>query len=151
MRYELTFESTLRGTREEVFRAFTSADGLVEEMRPYFRFTMPEGIRSLADVDFKPGEVAYSTRVWLFGIVPIGRFDVTLLELVPNEGFVEESPLAGMRYWRHERRLSDGAEKGEVVLRDKVQFEPAIGGALSKRFIEAFFRHRHEVLRKRFR
>jgi len=150
MLHHLHFESTLRGSRQDIFRAITSADGIAEEMRPYFRFSMPEGIRSLDDVDFRPGEVAYSTTVWLFGLVPIGRFHVTLIELVPNEGFVEASPLAGMKYWRHERRLADGAVEGEVVLRDEVRFEPLFASGVTKRFIEAFFRHRHAELRRRF-
>ncbi len=150
MPHQLRFESTLRGTREEIFRAITSAEGIADEMRPYLLFSMPKGIRSLGDLDFRPGEVLYRTHIWLFGVLPIGRFDVTLLELSPNEGFVEQSPMAGMRLWRHERRLEDGASEGEVVLRDDLRFEPLFAASVTKRFVEALFRHRHQVLRRRF-
>lgn len=151
MPFHLRFESTLASTREQLWQWITSPEGIRSEMRPWLHLSMPEGVRSLEDLDFRPGEVLYRSQIRLFGFLPVGSFHLTLLELTPNDGFIEQSPITGMKLWRHERRLMSCAEAdGHVTLVDEVTVEPYFGTALVKAFVRAFFDNRHRVLRERF-
>lgn len=150
MPIHLRFESTLNAPREVIWRFVTSSEGIRAEMRPYLNFSLPEGIRRLEDLDFRPGEVLYRSRMRLFGVLPIGTFHVTLLELTPNEGFIEESPMTGMRLWRHERRLVDAKTQGQTQVVDELTVVPRLGTALTRWFLRMLFEHRHRVLREKF-
>src|SRR5262249_32156412 len=118
-------------------------------MRPFFRMTVPPGVRNITDVTVRPGEALFRSRILLFGVLPIDHSDLTLLELRPGEGFVEESPMGSMRLWRHERWLEPlaGATAG-VILTDRLTFEPRWARSLVAWFIATAFRHRHAVLRR---
>jgi ligand-binding SRPBCC domain-containing protein len=150
-RIELRFESRLDASPEAVWKWITSVQGISAEMWPFFRMTVPHGVYSLADVDFRPGVPLFRSRVFLLGFVPIGYSDLTLLQLVPGEGFVEQSPTPSMKLWRHERRLSPApARESGVVLSDRLTFEPRWAPSLVSWFIERVFQHRHAVLRSNF-
>jgi len=88
--------------------------------------------------------------VFLFGIVPIDYSDLTLLELTPGNGFVEQSPMGSMKLWRHERRIQTAHPGDVVTVTDRLTFEPGWASALVVRFIKKVFEHRHDVLRRHF-
>jgi ligand-binding SRPBCC domain-containing protein len=157
---ELVFRSALRASPARVWEWMTSVDGIAAELWPFFRMTMPPGVRSLTDVAssaasgvpirWQPGKLLFRSHVFLFGILPIDRSDLTLLELTPGTGFVEESPMLSMRLWRHERWLTPTADGAGVILTDRLTFAPRWATPLVAWFIARTFTHRHAVLRRAF-
>ena len=148
---ELTFRSRLRAPAARVWEGIVSVEGISAEMRPFFRMTVPPGVRSIADIPWRPGQPLFRSRVFLFGVVPIDHSELTLLEFTPGEGFVEQSPMGSMRLWRHERRIAPlvGTNEG-VILTDRLTFDPKWARSLVAWFIDKAFQHRHAVLRRAF-
>ena len=147
----LRFESTLFAPRERVWEWITSVQGILAEMWPLFRMTVPGGVRNLADVRVAPGTRLFRSYVFLFGVLPIDYSDLTLLELTPGQGFLEQSPMGSMKLWRHERRiLPCPTDRAAVVLVDQLTFEPRWATAVVHWFIRRAFEHRHRVLRAHF-
>jgi ligand-binding SRPBCC domain-containing protein len=147
-RFTLTFESDLQASPEQVWSWAVSMSGILAELRPFARMTVPRGLESLFDVDVELGKPLIRSWFLLFGFLPVDRIDLTLVELSAGRGFVEQSPMLSMRLWRHERTvvpLSGGSR-----LRDRLTFEPRAGAPLVKWFISSLFRHRHRVLRRSF-
>ncbi|MGY6707458.1 MAG: hypothetical protein ACXIVF_03945 [Rhizobiaceae bacterium] len=144
----LRFESRLGATQEEVWEWITSIDGILAEMRPYLRMTAPEGIRSLNDLDISPGVPMFRSHVFLFGVIPFGHSDMTLVEIDPGHGFVEQSSMGSMEKWRHERqiKLAPG-NPAAVLLVDELTFRPRFARPVVRWFIRRLFEHRHKVLR----
>jgi ligand-binding SRPBCC domain-containing protein len=148
---DLVTTSTLNAPRADVWRWITSVEGISKEMWPYFRMTAPAGVRDLDDLDIKPGVPFAHSRVYLFGFIPLGSWDFTLLEMDRGRGFVEQSPSTFMECWRHERRLVDDPNApSSVRLVDHVTFVPHDPAFLVGRFMRRVFEHRHRVLRKHF-
>lgn len=144
----LRFESRLAASPECVWQWVTSVEGITAELRPWLRMTAPRHVSSLADLEMVTGKPLFRSRVFLFGILPIDHSDLTLLEFDAGHGFIEQSPMASMRLWRHERTLHP-APQGGVVLVDQLTFQPRLARALVAAFIRRVFTHRHRVLRKR--
>jgi hypothetical protein len=126
----------------------TSAEGISRELWPLMKMTIPANLRTLGDVPLEPGKPLFRSWVLLFGVLPIDRSDLTLLELTEPRGFVEQSPMLSMKLWRHERWLEEHGAR--TILVDRLTFEPRFAGALVRWFIRTVFTHRHAVLRKHF-
>lgn len=144
----LHFESRLRATPEEVWAWITSVKGISAEMWPFFRMTVPAHIQSLTDLEITPGVRMFRSHVLLLGVLPVDYSDMTLLEITPGQGFVEKSPMASMHSWRHERRILPTTVEGTVKLVDELTFQPRLASRLVGGFVQRFFRHRHQVLKK---
>jgi len=80
-------------------------------------------------------------------VIPLGTSHLTLRELRSGEGFIEESPMTGMRLWRHERTLEPCAQGTRVV--DQLTVEPIFAAPVVKGFLRLFFASRHRSLRRR--
>ncbi len=144
----IRFESTLRAPSERVWEWITSVEGISAEMWPFFRMTTPKQMRSLADVRVQPGTRMFRSYVFLFGFLPIDYSDMTLVELTPGVGFVEQSPMGSMKLWRHERYIASCTSEPETVLLvDQLTFQPRMARGLVGWFIRRVFTHRHKVLR----
>ena len=144
----LHFESELHVPVARIREWITSIDGISAEMWPFFRMTSPPGVRSLNDVQVRPGVRMFRSYVFLFGVLPIDYSDMTLLELTPGQGFVEQSPMGSMRLWRHERRIVPSpANPTAALLVDQLTFQPRMAKRLVGWFIRRVFIHRHEVLK----
>jgi hypothetical protein len=147
----LEFRSRLQARPAQIWDWIVSADGIRRELRPLLDMSVPPGVASLADVTVAPGARLFRSRMRLFGLIPIGHSDLTLLELEPGKGFVEQSPMTGMRLWRHERRILEVPGNGEVFeLVDRLGFRPYGPARLVRFFIRRLFVHRHAVLRAQF-
>ena len=142
----LEFSSRLAAPTDEVWKWISSWKSISTEMWPYFRMTAPNGVTSIDDLNVVPGTPLFRSRVYLFGIIPIDYSDVTLLELDKGRGFVEQSPMGSMTLWRHERRISNGANG--CTLTDILTFQPRMSRRLVAWFIGRVFKHRHAVLRR---
>ncbi|MDG9925997.1 MULTISPECIES: hypothetical protein [unclassified Pseudomonas] len=144
---ELRFESTLPITPENAWRWITEVRGLRQEMRPWLWMSVPRHIHNLRDVAVEPGRPLFTSWLWLFGVLPLGVSRLTLLSLTPNQGFVEQSPMTGMRLWRHERSLAPVA--GGVRLVDQLTVDPLLPAPLVRLFLHLLFNSRHRTLRRR--
>ena len=149
-RISLKFESTLKATPEQVWSRITSLEGLTSEMLPLFRLTAPQGVKTLQGlIDRRNSNKPIKSWVLLFGFLPIDYTDLHLKSIESGRGFVEESNMGSMRYWRHERRIEAiGADQVKVI--DELIFEPKFFASVSKALIKLFFTHRHNNLRKSF-
>jgi ligand-binding SRPBCC domain-containing protein len=146
MKYSLEFTSQLSATSSEAWDWITSFDGISREMKPYMRMSRPSGVNSLQDIAFEPGQRLFRSWIYLFGFVPFDFSDLTLIRVDEGLGFVEQSNMGSMRFWRHERRLIPNID-GCVII-DTLEFEPKLLGALVYRIVQSFFRHRHRQLKK---
>ena len=144
---KLRFESILPTTPEIAWRWITEVRGLREEMRPWLWMSVPRGIHNLQDVQMEPGRPLFTSWLWLFGVLPLGTSRLTLISLTPNQGFVEQSPMTGMRLWRHERSLEP--VEGGVRLVDQLSVEPILPAPLVRLFLRLLFNGRHRTLRRR--
>lgn len=100
MNISLHFESRLQASPEQLWRWITSVDGILREIRPLLSMSVPPGIRSLEDLEVVPRRPLFRSHMRLFGLLPLGTSQLTLLELTPGRGFIEQSPMTGMRLWR---------------------------------------------------
>lgn len=145
---ELSFQSELMATPSQAWEHLTSFSGISQEMMPYLRMTVPNGVESISDFEITLGEPLFQSRLFLFGLIPIGHMLLTLTELEEGAGFIEQSPMSGMRLWRHERRIS--ASGSGCTVTDRLTFEPRWGRGIASWFVRILFDHRHNVLRRRF-
>lgn len=144
---ELTFESEVAASPGQAWAHVTSFKGISQETWPYLRMTVPKGIEGLGDLELMPGRPLFRSRLFVFGIIPAGRMLLTLVEIEDGVGFVEHSPMTGMRLWRHERRIVP-VDRG-CIIRDHLVFEPLWARSIASWFVRKLFEHRHAVLRRR--
>jgi ligand-binding SRPBCC domain-containing protein len=144
--YVLTFRSELRASPARAWNWITSVEGISRELWPILKMTVPRHLRTLGDTPVEPGQPLFRSWVLLFGVLPIDRSDLTLLELHDGTGFVEQSPMLSMRLWRHERILEPHG--AGTLLTDTLTFTPRFARALTRWFIQTVFTHRHAVLRR---
>jgi len=150
----LTIERTseLAAPAPDVWRHATSLAGINHELAPYLMMTAPPELREVAldAIQVALGEPLFASRALLFGIVPVERMQVTLVELEPGRRFVEQSALLALPYWRHERTV-DAVGTG-CRLRDALAFRApvAIAAPVLHRLLIALFTHRHRRLRALF-
>jgi len=124
----LRFESRLRTSPEHAWQWATSAHGIRTELRPLARMTVPQGVESILDLDVELGKPLGRTWIFLFGLLPLDRVDLTLVELEEGRRFVEQSPMSTMRLWRHERRVDP--VPGGARIEDRLTFEPILARGL---------------------
>ena len=143
---QIEYRSGLTAPPQEVWRWITSFQGIATEMRPLLHMTVPRGVQRLTDIDIVPGQPMFISWMLLFGVLPVDRSTMTLVEIENGSGFVEASPMRSMRTWRHERRI-EAAERGCAII-DRLTFEPRFAAPLVTWFVRRFFAHRHAMLRK---
>jgi hypothetical protein len=142
----LEFESSLPVSTDVLWAWITSVDGILAEMWPLVRMTVPRSVKSLTDVNVRFGEPLFRSWVLLFGIVPVDRSDLTLVEMQPGQRFLEQSPMLGMKLWRHERVIAPSGSGSKII--DRLEFQPRFGVFFMRWFVKTLFAHRHRVLRR---
>lgn len=144
----LRFESRLGAPPAHIWRWITSVEGIATELRPVLRMTAPRRVQSIEDLAVQPGKRLFRSYVFLLGVLPIDFSDMTLLEIEPGRGFVEQSPMGSMTLWRHARRILPCADQpGMHRLVDELTFQPRWMAPMVGWFIRRVFLHRHRVLR----
>src|SRR4051812_11630857 len=148
-RTEFRIQTALGAPAAEVWARATSAEGILDEMRPWFRMTVPKGLDAL-DLDrLEPGRLG---RSWLllFGVLPVDYDDLGLERIEPGRGFLERSTMLSQRLWEHERTVEP--DDGGCIVSDRIAWEPRLPlpGAALRPLFGAFFRHRHSRLRSHF-
>lgn len=148
MAMTLDFSSYLSVTPDTLWRDITSMDGINGEMWPLLSMGAPLGVRSLEEVARVPGAPLFHSTLKLFTVLPLGVSHLTLARLDTHQGFIEASPMTGMRMWRHERWMEVDATG--VWLHDQLTFAPRWCPRLSRGMVRLFFRYRHRRLRHRY-
>ncbi|MFX1445566.1 MAG: hypothetical protein ACFFHV_19290, partial [Promethearchaeota archaeon] len=92
----LNFQTIVSAPIEEVWEWITSLKGIKKEMMPYFKMTAPKGIKNIKDVKIELGKPLFRSHIYLFGFLPIGHDDMTLIEYTEGKGFIEQSPMTSM-------------------------------------------------------
>jgi ligand-binding SRPBCC domain-containing protein len=143
--------SDVAAPRHRVWSSVSTMDGVNAELMPLVRMTYPPERWSLDDQSFEPGVELFGSWLLAAGIIPFDRHVLTLVEVHPGVGFVEESRSWLQRRWRHERTLED-RPGGHTRVADRVVVVPALRMArpLVGKLVPAVFRHRHRRLRRRF-
>lgn len=149
MAEHLRFETVLESDVLTVWRWITSWECILAEMRPWLTMTVPEGMPEPGLEKVRPGMPLGRSTLKAFGLIPLDWSQLTLLEIEPERGFVEQSPMGSMAMWRHERYI-EPADQG-CTLVDELTFTPRFAARLSRRMVKAFFRHRHRQLARYLR
>jgi ligand-binding SRPBCC domain-containing protein len=144
----LKFESELKESPDNMWKWITSSEGLNHELFPILHMS---SLSNFSTKNLDTIELGVPiTRSWLllFGLLPIGFSELTLVELNVGERFIEQSKMSFMKSWRHERIIiPHGAG---TIIRDVLTYEPIISNQLCTFFIKLLFRNRHKKLRNRF-
>jgi len=145
----LEFKSVLAAAPERVWQCATSMDGIRRETMPLFSMTAPAGIADLVGSDASRvvlGKPLFRSWILLFGVLPVDYLDLTLIELDQGRGFVEQSPMASMKLWRHERRIVPQGQG--CLLTDTLTFQPRYASGLLTWLVRRVFTHRHAMLKR---
>lgn len=138
---------------DAVWRRVVTPEGINDETRPWMTMSLPPGadVHSIDAVGV--GEPLGRARLRLFGLIPFDHDDLVITELEPGRRFLEESTMASMRRWIHERTVEPGPD-GATTITDRVAFEPrallAWAGPVLRPVLAAFFAHRQRRLVRRF-
>lgn len=147
----LTFTlcSELHAPPADVWAHCSSLAGINEELAP-LRMTAPPTVATLGPEDVPLHRTWFHSWVLLFGVIPLDRHALRLTELVPGEGFHEESTSWLQRRWIHDRRVTP--TPAGCKLTDQVCFEPrlALLRPLLVPIVRATFARRHRRLQARF-
>jgi hypothetical protein len=143
--------SRLDAPPQAVWERITTEEGINDEMRPFLRMRFPKTLRGLDPETVELGAPLGRCWLLLFGVVPFDYDELTLVRLDPGRGFLERSRMLSQRLWEHERTLEPSGEGG-CLITDRVRWQPRRGlpGGALRPLIGAFFRHRHDRLRRRF-
>lgn len=152
---EWSFErsSVVRADPAAVWRRVVSPEGINDEMRPWLTMSAPRGAGDLTIDTLPLGEPLGRAWLRLGGLVPFDYDDLVITELEPGRRFHEESSMASMRRWVHDRTVVPAAD-GATTVTDRVAFEPRLApariGPMLRPVLAAFFAHRHRRLVRHF-
>lgn len=151
MSAEETFSisSELAASPDAVWRHVSSMVGINQELAP-LSMTYPAAVAELRAETVALGQVLFQSWVLLYGVLPIDRHALRLLEIRPGEGFHEDSTSWLQRRWVHERWLAP--LPGGCRVTDRLRFTPRLGllRPLVAAVVRATFERRHRRLRQRF-
>ena len=150
MRDSFEISSIISADVDAVWAHASSMKGVSRELWPLLRMTYPKGAESLVPEPFVPGKALFRSRLLLFGLLPVDRSDLTLIEIEPGRRFLERSAMATQRVWEHERLLEPVPEGTRVT--DRLKWKGRFPGA-STMFgltVPVLFKWRHRRLREIF-
>ncbi|MDL9948286.1 hypothetical protein QSJ19_22445 [Gordonia sp. ABSL11-1] len=149
-----TQRSVIEAPIEDVWARVASMEGINDELMPYMRMVLPRRHRGKSIADIEVGVPLGKVLILYGGVLPADYDDLTIVELTPGMGFREESSMASMGVWHHERRLSTTRSGGTEVV-DAVHFRPRLPlrplTPVLVWFVGHLFSHRHRRLAAHFR
>jgi ligand-binding SRPBCC domain-containing protein len=151
--WTFVLSSLVPADTDAVWRRVITPEGINDEMRPWMTMSFPQDsdVHSIDAV--RVGEPLGRARLRLFGVLPFDHDDLVITELEPGRRFLEESTMASMRRWVHERTVVPGPG-GTTTITDRVAFEPRAllrwAGPVLRPVVAAFFAHRQRRLVRRF-
>jgi ligand-binding SRPBCC domain-containing protein len=150
VRRSFDISSVLAADADAVWAHCSSMDGVSRELWPLMRMTYPADREALGGSAFVAGRPLFRSCLLLFGVLPIDRSDLTLVELDVGRRFLERSPMLSQKLWEHERLLEPTPEGTRVTdrLRWRGRF-PGAGAAFALA-VPVLFRWRHRRLKRIF-
>ncbi|MDX6698683.1 MAG: hypothetical protein QOE65_2080 [Solirubrobacteraceae bacterium] len=148
---EVARTTELPAPADAVWARVTTPAGVNHELGPWLRMTMPRAARGRTLEELPLGRPVGRSWVLLLGVLPFDYDRLTLVERGPGRRFLERSPMGSMRFWQHEREVTErGADACAVT--DRLTFAPRIpgSGGLVRGIVERLFAHRHRRLRTHF-
>ncbi len=86
--------------------------------------------------------------------MPFEYDDIGLAELGPGFRFLEQSTMASMKRWQHERTIIPSSSGGGCTVTDRIEFETRLPIPGLERLLRAVFqrvfRHRHARIARHF-
>ena len=145
---QLKFESELKENPDNMWKWITSAEGINHELFPMLHISSLSNFNTNNLDTIQLGVPITKSWLLLFGLLPIGFSELTLVELHIGERFIEQSTMSFMKSWRHERIITPHG--AGTIICDVLSYEPIILNKLCTFFIKLLFRNRHKKLRNRF-
>jgi ligand-binding SRPBCC domain-containing protein len=142
----LKFETTVAVGVKDVWDWITSWNAISKEMAPYLKMTVSAKAADVSLINYPLGKPMFESWIKLFGVIPIDYSQLTIISLEPGVGFIEQSPMASMNLWRHERRIQPAGNGCKII--DTLTFEPRFLKNVLVKVVKAFFTHRHRMLNK---
>lgn len=136
----------------DVWARVVSSEGINDEMRPWMTMRMPRSARGLTIETMPIGKVLGRAWIMLFGLVPVDRDRLAIVDIEPGRFFHEKSTKLSMRHWEHRRTLSP-INEGNTRVSDQTVFVPRLGlmTPVLSRVLGALFGHRHRRLQRHVR
>ena len=134
----LHYSTHVSSPLSDVWKWITSVKGISDEMWPYFKMTAPKHVVSLNDIELILGKPMFRSRIYLFGFLPFGYDDMTLIEFEDGKGFTEEFPMTSMKLWCYQRHITE--ETDGIHITDDLTFEPEHAAGVISRFMKKVFR-----------
>ena len=149
-KYAYRFESVLPGmSAQDVWNRVSAWEGVNYELGPLVEMTFPSTYSHLLEIP-ADGESHFTSKILLFGFLPIDAHKFALRAISPPNYFDESSSNNMMRVWTHKRVVAQTPEGVKVT--DECTFEPRfrLTGGLLLFVYKSIFAHRHARLKKYF-
>ncbi len=147
---KLYFSSSLSTTKEELWNSICSFKALNNELAPVLKMTNPKNYHNIRLENFPMKAYAFISIILLFRFIPIDRYHVRLMRVIPNYGFIEISKSIFTSKWIHIRKISES--ENLCTIKDKLVVTPK--NILFKPFIwlliKYIFYTRHKNLKKEY-
>lgn len=141
--------SIIAASPQAVWERIVTPEGINDEMHPWMTMSVPRGAEAVTIDNLEIGKPIGRAWLRLFGVLPFDYDRLTIALVEPGRRFREESTMASMRGWVHDRTVEPGPD-GQALVTDVVTLTPravlALGGPVIARMLAAFFRHRHRRL-----
>ncbi|WP_328310624.1 hypothetical protein [Actinomycetospora sp. NBC_00405] len=151
--WTFVLSSLVPADTDAVWRRVVTPEGINDELRPWMTMSFPPDADVHSIEAVRVGEPLGRARLRLFGVVPFDHDDLVITELEPGRRFLEESTMASMRRWVHERTVVP-EPGGATTITDRVTFEPRAllrwAGRVLRPVLAAFFAHRQRRLVRHF-
>ena len=147
---KLSFESQLRVEKRILIEHSFSMEGANTELFPWLKLTHPKGPDPLKENIKAPGRFLFKSWFLFLGFIPIDYYSFYFIFLSQEGDFHENSSSLTYKNWCHIREISS-SEEG-CLLKDDLEITPRLFflSPLIRFFAHRLFRHRHNVLRKKF-
>lgn len=151
--WTFTYRSEIAAGPGEVWNRVVTPEGINDEMHPWMSMSVPRGHPNLTIDTVSVGVPVGRAWLRLFGLVPFDYDLLTIAVLEPGHRFREESTMASMRAWVHDRTV-EPTSSGSTLVTDRISMTPRTlltpADPLLRRTLEAFFAHRHRRLAAHF-
>jgi len=149
--YQFSISSHLGCTASELWGHAITPQGINRELFPLLKMTSPKSYQNRSGMTGVPlNQKLFRSWILLFGVIPVEYDDITVVEMIPEQKFVEVSTMCTQKVWRHERRFTQVSEVCEVT--DQVTFEPKLKlfGPVQLMIFRLVFQLRHKNLKRIF-
>jgi len=147
---KLQYISTINTNKKELWNSICTFQQLNDELLPVLKMTSPPKYNCIRFENFPIKSYVFVSAILLFRVIPIDRYYVRLMRVIPDSGFVEISKSIFTKKWIHIRKLEESSNCCTII--DKLEVVPRciVFKPLIWLLIKSVFFTRHENLKSRF-